>query len=325
MNYVRQILAFVQSKETSFSIDVPSRYVKNLLQGQAGALKHFKNLNHRLIAEENTTVLKISKISGKEPCFTPPQREKTMTEDEETFNELGVSLILSIILKTKVPIVLHNCLFDIGFLYTHFIDSLALTLNEFKNDVTTLFPNIYDTKSISKNIDVAVLKRLNLEGLYATCMHSNLFKNLVRFSLDDRFFSYNNGEKAHEAGFDAYMTGVIFLHLREYCKKTQNTEDSWAGIRSMKNVICLTKSHKFYINLAITTDNNERNENIIKFKVKSPLDINQIAEFLANYGDLYVRKIAANLYVAGFDKFYDNHSVGTVTEKLKETNRFNLI
>ena len=227
MSYVNKVLEFVNNRDlTSFQLDVPSKYVKDILQGPCGALKYFKNLKYHIFLEEIKSVMKIDKIQGKEPIFNPPQRENLMTTDEEIFNNIGATLIFAEILKKKIPLVLHNSLFDIGYLYTHFIKGLPNNLDEFKNDIITLFPSIYDTKAIAKSIDIPALKRVNLEGLYQTCLHSITFKDTVRYCLDDKFHGYLNEEKTHEAAYDAYITGVSFLHLREYLKKTQNFKDN---------------------------------------------------------------------------------------------------
>lgn len=319
MDYVRVLIDFLNSKETTISIDVPSRYVKKLLQGPSGALKHFKNLSYAIIADEGKNLMKISKNIGKTPIFVPPQVEKVRTGDEEILESLGATLIFAAILKARVPLVMHNCLFDIGYLYTHFVDQLANTLNEFKNDIISLFPSIYDTKNLARSMDMPELNRLNLEGLYRTCIHSNQFKNTVRYGLDEQFQKYNFEDKAHEAAYDAFITGVIFLHLREYNTRKGDYQDLWKSVNATKNRICLNKSNKHCLNLNVP-ENNLRNENIFKVKVLKDYDITFIAEYLARFGDLFIRKIVGNEYVIKFDKYYDNRNAEDILERLKEIN-----
>ncbi|OMJ71027.1 hypothetical protein SteCoe_30873 [Stentor coeruleus] len=326
MSYVSTILSYVNSKNNSpLIIDVPSNYVKKLLQGPAGALKHFRNLNYVLVLEENRLVMQITKINGKEPVFSPPTKENSMTSDEEIFNELGATLIFAAILKAQVPIVFHNGLFDLGYVYSHFVDSLGMSLDEFRVDVRTLFPDIYDTKTLAKSIDIQALNRLNLAGLYRCCLHSTDFKNTVRFSLDENFHSYLDEDKSHEAAYDAYITGVTFLHLREYLRKTTESKELWEGVSAYKNLICLSKSSKPYLNLNVSTQNNARNDYVIKFQVNREMDVFTIAEILSRYGDVLVRKIAKNNYVSKFDKVYNGMNMSSVIQELKMTEIFTFL
>lgn len=323
MSYVSTILSYVNSKNNSpLVIDVPSNYVKKILQGPAGALKHFKNLNYVLVLEENKLVMQISKMSGKEPLFSPPTKENSMTSDEEIFNELGATLIFAAILRAQTPIIFHNGLFDLGYLYSHFVDSLGMSLDEFRADVRTLFPDIYDTKTLAKSIDIQALNRLNLAGLYRCCLHSTDFKNTVRFSLDENFHSYIDEDRSHEAAYDAYITGVTFLHLREYLHKTTQSKDLWDGCSAYKNMICLSKHSKPYLNLNNTTENNVRNDYVIKFQVNREMDVFMIAEILSRYGDVFVRRIAKNNYVAKFDRVYNGLNMNSVVQEIKAAGIF---
>ena len=62
----------------------------------------------------------------------------------------GVTSIIEAIIKSKKPIVGHNCYFDLVFLYTSFIGDLT-SYNKFKSDIRTYFCEIYDTKYISNH------------------------------------------------------------------------------------------------------------------------------------------------------------------------------
>ena len=323
MTFVSTILDFVNSKDSeSIAIDVPSKYVKGLLQGPAGALRHFKNLKYHIAVEENRSVMKISKTKGKEPIFCPPQREKVMTGDDEAFGSLGASVIFSAILKAGVPLVLHNSLFDLGYMYTHFVDGLSPSLDQFKCDIRSLFPPIYDTKTIAKSVDIPALNRVNLEGLYRTCLHSGTFKDTVRFCIDEPFQEFISEGKCHDAAYDAYITGVAFLHLREYLRKSCNGAGIWDGVEQFKNLICLNKSSKYFLNLNFSVNNDERNENIIKFKLVNPMDINLIGDYMCRFGDVFVRKIADNEYIAKFDRYHENTNISLIIQKLRDSNRF---
>ncbi|GAM22906.1 hypothetical protein SAMD00019534_060810 [Acytostelium subglobosum LB1] len=58
--------------------------------------------------------------------------------------------LIEVLSKHRQPVVIHNGLFDILFLYQSFIGDLPDTLNEFIVKFTNVFPKVYDTKYISE-------------------------------------------------------------------------------------------------------------------------------------------------------------------------------
>lgn len=51
--------------------------------------------------------------------------------------------------RSGKPIVGHNCMYDLMFMFSHFCGALPATLAEFKKRLSALMPLIYDTKYIS--------------------------------------------------------------------------------------------------------------------------------------------------------------------------------
>jgi hypothetical protein len=292
-----------------------------LLQGPAGALRHFKGLNYSIGVEDERCTMKVIK-GNKEIAFIPPQRETLMCSDEEVFQTIGATTIFAEIIKAKVPLIFHNGLFDIAFLYSHFISSLPSNLDEFKSDIISIFPDIFDTKTIARNIDISALNRLNLQGIYRCCLHSNEFKLNLRYEVDENFQEFLQGERCHEAAYDSFITGIIFLHLREYIKQKFHSTSNWELMNAHKNLICLNRINKSYLNLNFKMENNERNEHVVKFRVNDHLEIQIIAEILSGYGDVFVRKVSANDYVAKFEKLYEPFTMQLVLHKLLESGRF---
>lgn len=62
---------------------------------------------------------------------------------------LGFTKIFRLLIEHKKPLVFHNGLMDLMFLYEKFHEPLPDTVAEFKTKVNELFPLIYDTKHIS--------------------------------------------------------------------------------------------------------------------------------------------------------------------------------
>ena len=72
------------------------------------------------------------------------------TEAQSLFmQELGFSLIVRYIMESKKPLIGHNMIYDMGFLFNQFVGPLPNTFKEWAEEVETSFPQIYDTKVLS--------------------------------------------------------------------------------------------------------------------------------------------------------------------------------
>lgn len=203
-------------------------------------------------------------------------REK---EKLNKFNmKLGFRRVFNLLTAAKKPIIGHNCLYDLLFLYTHLVHPiLPSSLKDFKQKFTALFPLVFDTKFLSlskpfsqktivvenKPIEqstsstsaqtnsndmlasstpvnqveystkvVSRFRETHLGSLYdaisaeqkeslsnATSpptISSELLpvrkQAVIQFADGFDRYSSANGQ-AHEAGFDAYMTGCIFAQF----------------------------------------------------------------------------------------------------------------
>lgn len=140
--------------------------------------------------------------------FNETERLNEIYEKEGPFQKIS-----SIILNSKKPIVGHNCLLDVFYLYQHFHKNLPSTVEEFKSNFNSLFPIIYDTKTLAYNdryLDTILSKNdRHLEKLYKTIMENE--NNYRTPRIDCKELDLNSPKQAHDAGYDAFMTGYIFL------------------------------------------------------------------------------------------------------------------
>jgi len=122
----------------------------------------------------------------------------------------GAMRIIQVVKDSGRPLVGHNLLLDLLFLYSHFVKpTLPDTAMGFKNKLQQLFPPIYDTKVLAKSLGVADSQGdTNLEGLYRS-------EGGAEADVED---GEGNGGAAHEAGHDAFMTGVVFASLLRRAK-----------------------------------------------------------------------------------------------------------
>lgn len=136
-----------------------------------------------------------------------------------------------------IPIVVHNGLMDLLFLMTHFVSpTLPDRWQDAKSMIHDQFPTVYDTKCLAEEyvdpnqlpIDSTVLA-----GLYSTlCRHAEDTNGSVTLHPDFAHRYQNGGDSedkdqttgAHEAAYDAFMTGACFHHLL-YAILSRNSHD----------------------------------------------------------------------------------------------------
>jgi len=52
-------------------------------------------------------------------------------------------------MESRKPLIGHNMIYDLGFLYNQFLGSLPATFKEWAEKVEASFPSLYDTKVLS--------------------------------------------------------------------------------------------------------------------------------------------------------------------------------
>ncbi|KAF5829284.1 ribonuclease H-like domain-containing protein [Dunaliella salina] len=174
---------------------------------------------------------------------TPADLERVVAEDQAERiaaikGAAGFSAVMEAMRDCRRPAVGHNCLFDIMFMMAAFVDPrLPRHWDDAKKLVAAWFPGgIYDTKHLASLLPDEML-------LHETSL-GQLFSNLTRKDTPQRgaaaaamkflsgnmdmslavpevrhaggFTQYVNAEtgaNAHEAGYDAFMTGAVFSIL----------------------------------------------------------------------------------------------------------------
>jgi len=131
--------------------------------------------------------------------------------------------------KRAVPIVVHNGLMDLLFVMTHFHShTLPSSYEEAKALVHDTFPQVYDTKILSSECSDASIRNDStvLSGLYEKVVaqddENNMSKVLHFVDQNSQNGDSDGGsttDQIHEAAYDAYMTGAVYVSL---CKRILN-------------------------------------------------------------------------------------------------------
>jgi len=160
---------------------------------------------------------------------TPSEREKFNREIEEKNNQvindaIGFRKVIDAIISSKKPFLCHNGFYDLLHSYHRFIDFLPETLQQWKQDFNKLIPVMIDTKQLCSNpIFLEVFgknQETSLGDVYKFMTKTNSeFVN----SMPKIVFDLSHPEslsQAHDAGYDAYMTGLIFIGLSKFLTKS---------------------------------------------------------------------------------------------------------
>ena len=170
------------------------------------------------------TVRLIEEVSG-----GGSSRVLTKKSSLDIFQEyIGFRAVWTALSKASKPVVFHNGFLDLMFCFQHFEGQLPETISEFKQKVKEVFPGgVFDTRLIALESGVSMAGSAALETL------AELVKSKTVAVIDSGKYSESTG-RFHEAGFDALLTGKVFLGLK--AKLTHDLVSS-----QWKNQVCLSR------------------------------------------------------------------------------------
>ncbi|XP_038059141.1 poly(A)-specific ribonuclease PNLDC1-like [Patiria miniata] len=160
-----------------------------------------------------------------------PEKKAALLKEERPWTERllvklsGFTRVFRHISELKKPLIGHNFLTDLLFLHSKFYKTLPAKFQDFKRNIHDLLPHLYDTKflimEIRRELEEAGLSltSTSLANVYHA-MHTDPSKlgvpHLPEIELADNCARYGKEEFFHEAGFDAYLAGYVFLRMAHY-------------------------------------------------------------------------------------------------------------
>lgn len=181
--------------------------------------------------ENGRAMIKLVRASSEEVA----QREKDVLEQRRNaiIEASGFSEVLDLMRISGKPAVGHNYSFDVAYSLHSFVSPLPSSWEEYRKLVQWQFPGgIFDTKLIAKKlfencpeqIDTSLGSLYNLltvgdflseeSRLITEAANVSPRQDLVLHAQGfDKYAHIAPGELAHEAGYDAFMTGTVFACL----------------------------------------------------------------------------------------------------------------
>ncbi|KAG5504376.1 hypothetical protein JKF63_04827 [Porcisia hertigi] len=142
-------------------------------------------------------------------------------ERRQLFDTIGFRLVFTELVRSRKPCVGHNCFADWLFLMSAMDGALPAQLPEWKARVRQLFPQMWDTRYLASRRDLFPRGRFSnislgsLHETYAGASPHCTVELPLGFEGYDPVTLLGRGSSnaAHEAGYDALMTGTVLLNL----------------------------------------------------------------------------------------------------------------
>ncbi|XP_061850173.1 poly(A)-specific ribonuclease PARN isoform X3 [Colius striatus] len=167
-----------------------------------------------LESDKKERYIVISKVNEEERKRR--EQQKQAKEQEELNDAVGFSRVVHAIANSGKLVIGHNMLLDVMHTIHQFYCPLPDDLGEFKELTSCVFPRLLDTKlmastqpfkEIINNTSLAELEKRLKEVPF----------NPPKVESAEGFPSYDTAsEQLHEAGYDAYITGLCFISMANF-------------------------------------------------------------------------------------------------------------
>lgn len=137
------------------------------------------------------------------------QKHTELSSLEWLAQRYGFSLVFLELMKAKVPIVGHFCIFDWLYIYGACYENIPKKLTDFLKGINTIFPTIFDTKCVVR--DAKKFEKKLMPGLGKMFDH---LKAGVTKPVDLIKSVQFDEELKHDAGYDSSITGYAFIYLK---------------------------------------------------------------------------------------------------------------
>ncbi|KAI9305754.1 ribonuclease H-like domain-containing protein [Cunninghamella echinulata] len=265
------------------NIETNNSYQRRLLYQEIR--KSFEGLT----AEGKKGFICVMKLTEKEQKKRFKERERSFRNDLET--AIGFRRVIDLISESKKPLIGHNMLLDMCHIIGQFIQELPDTREEFINLAHQLFPIMIDTKYIAATtpeMKKVVSGATDLENLrYETSRDP--FKN-PRIDMHWEYPRYLT-DKAHEAGYDAYITGTVFIKMLSYLESKRNPKKEPFD-NDDKNKEQEKSKNKENMHYGSWSDDDDDEEDNKKQEANSNWDTTE--EEVYNYGSTFVKLLDEN-------------------------------
>ncbi|NXY89617.1 PARN ribonuclease, partial [Alcedo cyanopectus] len=212
---VEQIEDLLRNEENeSLELEPCTGFQRKLIY-QTLSWKYPKGIHvETLESDKKERYIVISKVNEEERKRR--EQQKQAKEQEELNDAVGFSRVIHAIANSGKLVIGHNMLLDVMHTIHQFYCTLPDDLSEFKEVTSCVFPRLLDTKlmastqpfkEIINNTSLAELEKRLKEVPFSP----------PKVESAEGFPSYDTAaEQLHEAGYDAYITGLCFISMANF-------------------------------------------------------------------------------------------------------------
>ncbi|XP_076839533.1 poly(A)-specific ribonuclease PARN-like [Brachyhypopomus gauderio] len=211
---VEKVETLLNNPEKSVELEPCSGFQRKLIY-QTLNWKYPKGLHVETVeTEKKERFLQISKVDEDERRRI--EQQKYEREQEEMNDAVGFSRVIHAISKSGKLVVGHNMLLDVMHTIHQFYCPLPEALDDFKEVTMCVFPRLLDTKLMASTQPFKELITNTSLAELEKQLKDKPFK-APRVECSEGFQSYDTAaERLHEAGYDAYITGLCFISMANY-------------------------------------------------------------------------------------------------------------
>ncbi|XP_012289012.1 poly(A)-specific ribonuclease PARN isoform X2 [Orussus abietinus] len=217
-----RIDGFVKSEEEELSMEWCNSYIRKVLRQEVklrwpGIIK----VDAKSDVSNKFVIKKMGTIDEEEQ----KESERKEQDELELKQASGLSTLVEKISKSKKLLVGHNMFFDICHIIHQFVQPLPAKYTTFKSQVQELFPRILDTRIMCQSPKFKGIVRMSHLHILLETVSKEPFTMPKVEGVEGRCYSTQT-DKTHEAGYDAYITGLCFISLSNYLGSLENPKVS---------------------------------------------------------------------------------------------------
>ena len=213
---------FVSSNAETFDLPKCNPFQRKLIYQTLR--QKFKDVYLESVQLENRDrIIRLHKLNEEQ------QKKKADAKDKAEFDDLdkaiGFSRVIRKLSESGKLVVGHNMILDICHTLNQFVEPLPSDYPDFKRLCQATFPKILDTKLMASTYPFKdEISNSSLEELMNTVSQKPYEMPKIEPHMSDCGYNLTT-EKYHEAGYDAFVTGLCFIAMSNRLGKLSQSND----------------------------------------------------------------------------------------------------
>uniref|UniRef100_A0ABM0MZ12 Poly(A)-specific ribonuclease PARN n=1 Tax=Saccoglossus kowalevskii TaxID=10224 RepID=A0ABM0MZ12_SACKO len=214
-NTCQKIKEFIEDKDAEkLELDPCNAFLRKLIYQTAKTKFPTGVFLDTQTSEKKVKYIAVAKV--KEDEIKRKEEEKQKAEMDELEDAVAFSKVIKLICDSGKLVVGHNMLLDVLHIIHQFICEVPEELDDYKTVVRCMFPKLLDTKLMASTQPFKDLLINTALGELYQSLAGKPFKR-PNIEIPSKFPNYKKETNLlHEAGYDAYITGICFITMANY-------------------------------------------------------------------------------------------------------------